>query len=139
MPWAHNVLLMQKVKSLDVRFWYMRTALEHGWSRNMLHLMIGGNAHRRHGKALTNFEGNLPSPQSDLAKQSLKDPYIFDFLTLEEPYHERELEVGLLRHMEKFLIELGQGFAFVGRQYRLDIGDEDFYVDLLSSLNMRAR
>lgn len=131
LPWAHNVLLIQKVKPLDVRFWYMRKALEHGWSRNMLHLMIGSDAHLRHGKALTNFEGSLPSPQSDLAKQSLKDPYIFDFLTLEEPYHERELEVGLLRHMEKFLIELGQGFAFVGRQYRLDIGDEDFYIDLL--------
>lgn len=131
LPWAHHVLLMQKVKSLADRLWYMGMALEQGWSRNVLHLMIESQAHRRQGRAITNFAVRLPPLQSDLARQSLKDPYIFDFLTLTEPYHERELETGLLQHLEKFLLELGQGFAFVGRQYHLDIGEEDFYIDLL--------
>jgi predicted nuclease of restriction endonuclease-like (RecB) superfamily len=90
-------------------------------------------------KAVTNFDQRLPASQSDLAQQTLKDPYIFDFLTLEEPFHERELEAGLIRHLEKFLIELGQGFAFVGRQHRLDVGDEDYYIDLLFyHLRLRA-
>ncbi len=93
--------------------------------------MIDGNAHQREGKAVTNFDLRLPSPQSDLAKQSLKDPYIFDFLTLEEPFRERELEISLIQHLEKFLLELGQGFSFVGRQYHLNVGENDFYIDLL--------
>lgn len=131
LPWAHNVLLMQKVKTLKSRLWYAQMALEQGWSRNVLHLMIESHAHKRQGQAVTNFEIQLPLPQSDLARQTLKDPYIFDFLTLEEPFHERELEVELLQHLERFLLELGQGFAFVGRQYHLDIGEEDFYIDLL--------
>jgi predicted nuclease of restriction endonuclease-like (RecB) superfamily len=122
---------MEKVKDRDDRLWYMRQTLHHGWSRNILSLMISSGAHARQGQAITNFPDRLPSPQSDLAVQSLKDPYVFDFLTLEEPFHERELETGLVRHLERFLLELGQGFAFVGRQYHLDVGDEDFYVDLL--------
>ena len=109
---------------------YAKT-IENGWSRNMLRSMIEGNAHQREGKAVTNFDLRLPSPQSDLAKQSLKDPYIFDFLTLEEPFRERELEVSLVQHLEKFLLELGQGFSFVGRQYHLNVGENDFYIDLL--------
>jgi len=92
----------------------------------VLTMMIDADAHRRQGKAVTNFDQLLPSPQSDLAQQTLKDPYIFDFLTLEVPFHERELETGLIRHLEKFLLELGQGFAFVGRQYPLAVADEDF-------------
>jgi predicted nuclease of restriction endonuclease-like (RecB) superfamily len=131
LPWGHNILLMEKIKDLFVRRWYMQETIEQGWSRNILQLMINSNAHERKGKAITNFENNLPSPQSDLAKQALKDPYIFDFLTLDEPFRERELETGLVQHLEKFLLELGQGFAFVGRQYRLDIGEQDFYIDLL--------
>ena len=130
-PWAHNVLLMQRVKDVSARAWYMQQTMANGWSRNVLMLAIDGRAHERQGKAITNFPQLLPSPQSDLAQQTLKDPYLFDFLTLEEPFHERELEASLVRHLEKFLLELGQGFAFVGRQYRLDIGDEDFYIDLL--------
>ncbi len=130
-PWGHHAVLMEKVKALDVRLWYMRQTLLHGWSRNILTLMIGSDAHARQGKAISNFPDRLPPPQSDLAVQTLKDPYIFDFLTLEEPFHERELETGLLQHLERFLLELGQGFAFVGRQYHLEVGDEDFYVDLL--------
>lgn len=131
LPWAHNVLLMQKVKDLPTRCWYMLATLQQGWSRDVLALMINGRAHERQGKAITNFADRLPPVQSDLAQQILKDPYLFDFLTLQEPFHEREMETTLIRHLEKFLMELGQGFAFVGRQFHLDVGDEDFYVDLL--------
>ncbi len=130
-PWAHNVLLMQRVKDLNDRLWYMQQTLVNGWSRNVLLVMIQSESHRRQGKALTNFERLLPSPQSDLVQQTLKDPYIFDFLTLEEPFHERELETNLLHQLERFLLELGQGFAFVGRQFHLEVGDSDFYIDLL--------
>jgi predicted nuclease of restriction endonuclease-like (RecB) superfamily len=138
-PWAHHVILMEKVKDLPTRRWYMEQALANGWSRNILALQIDARAHARHGKAVSNFAALLPAPQSDLAQQTLKDPYIFDFLTLTEPFQERELETHLVRHLEKFLIELGQGFAFVGRQYRLDVGEEDFYIDLLFyHLRLRA-
>ena len=130
-PWGHHAVLLAKVPDLEHRLWYMRQTLQHGWSRNVLALMIDSGAHARQGKAVSNFADRLPPAQSDLAVQALKDPYIFDFLTLEEPFHERELETGLLRHLERFLLELGQGFAFVGRQYHLEVGDEDFYVDLL--------
>lgn len=130
-PWGHNIILMEKVKDMSSRLWYMQKTIENGWSRNMLSLMIEGDAHQREGKAVTNFDLRLPSPQSDLAKQSLKDPYIFDFLTLEEPFRERELETSLVQHLEKFLLELGQGFSFVGRQYHLNVGEDDFYIDLL--------
>lgn len=130
-PWYHHVVLMEKVKDQDARRWYMQQTLVNGWSRNVLLTMIQSQAHRRQGKAITNFERLLPPPQSDLARQTLKDPYIFDFLTLAEPFHERELEVGLLHQLERFLLELGQGFAFVGRQLHLDVGESDFYVDLL--------
>ena len=130
-PWGHHALLLEKVKQAAHRLWYIQQSLANGWSRNVLALAIDRRAHERQGKAITNFAELLPSPQSDLALQTLKDPYLFDFLTLEEPFHERELEAGLVQHLEKFLLELGQGFAFVGRQYRLDVGDEDFYIDLL--------
>ncbi len=129
--WAHNILLIQTVKDLQTRLWYMQQVIEQGWSRDTLGQMIKTSAHKRQGEAITNFEKRLPSPQSELARQLLKDPYIFDFLTLEEPFHERELETGLVRHLEKVLLELGQGFAFVGRQYQLEVSDKDFYIDLL--------
>jgi predicted nuclease of restriction endonuclease-like (RecB) superfamily len=109
----------------------MRAVIQNGWSRDVLALMIDSRAHERQGKAVSNFAERLPPAQSDLAQQTLKDPYLFDFLTLEEPFHERELETTLVRHLEKFLVELGQGFAFVGRQVHMDVGEEDFYVDLL--------
>ena len=131
LPWGHNILLIEKVKDCDLRLWYAQKTLENGWSRNVLDIMIQDSAHERHGKAITNFDRSLPPGQSDLAKQTLKDPYIFDFLTLEQPFHERELETGLIRHLEKFLLELGAGFAFVGRQVHLEVGDDDFYIDLL--------
>jgi predicted nuclease of restriction endonuclease-like (RecB) superfamily len=130
-PWAHHVVLMEKVKDHDVRLWYMAQTLANGWSRNVLMAMIQSGAHARQGQAVSNFERLLPLPQSDLVRQTLKDPYIFDFLTLEEPFHERELETTLLHQLERFLLELGQGFAFVGRQYYLKVGDREFYIDLL--------
>jgi predicted nuclease of restriction endonuclease-like (RecB) superfamily len=138
-PWAHHVILIEKVKDLPTRRWYMEQTLVNGWSRNILALQIDAQAHARHGKAVSNFAAMLPAPQSDLVQQTLKDPYMFDFLTLAEPFHERELETALVRHLEKFLLELGRGFAFVGRQYRLDVGNEDFYIDLLFyHLRLRA-
>lgn len=131
LPWGHHLLLMEKVKVAETRDWYMRATLTNGWSRSVLQMQIESAAHTRHGKATSNFALRLPEPQSDLAQQALKDPYLFDFLTLAEPFRERELETGLIAHLEKFLLELGQGFAFVGRQYHVDIGEQDFYIDLL--------
>jgi len=129
--WAHHVVLIEKLKDLPTRLWYARQALEQGWSRDALVAQIKNRAHERQGTAVTNFAATLPEAHAAIAQGLLKDPYLFDFLTLEEPFHERELETGLLAHVQKFLIELGQGFAFVGRQYRLDIHDREFYLDLL--------
>lgn len=131
LPWGHHGVLIAKVKDPDTRQWYMQATVENGWSRNVLLMQIESGAHRRVGNATSNFALRMPKPDSDLAQLALKDPYIFDFLTLETRFHERELEVGLIDHIEKFLLELGQGFAFVGRQYHLDIGEQDFYIDLL--------
>ena len=131
LPWFHHVILMEKVKDLSARVWYMQQTVTHGWSRSTLALQIKSGAHARAGKAVHNFHTTLPPPQSDLAAQVLKDPYIFDFLTLAEPFRERELELALLDQVQKFLLELGQGFAFVGRQYHLEVADDDFYLDLL--------
>jgi predicted nuclease of restriction endonuclease-like (RecB) superfamily len=122
---------MEKIKDLPSRLWYAQQTIEQGWSRDTLGLMIKSKAHKRQGAAVSNFQQGLPDPQSDLAQQALKDPYLFDFLTLSEPFQERELETGLVAHLEKFLLELGQGFAFVGRQYHLEVSDKDFYLDLL--------
>ena len=129
--WSQNIILLQKVKDLDERRWYMEQTLAQGWGRDGLALMIKSQAHRRQGAAVTNFARQLPSPQSDLARQSLKDPYLFDFLTLDEPFRERELETSLVRHIESFLMELGVGFAFIGRQHKLSVDNDDFYLDLL--------
>jgi predicted nuclease of restriction endonuclease-like (RecB) superfamily len=100
-PWGHNILLMQKIKDISLRFWYMAQIIQNGWSRDTLGLMIKSKIHERHGKSITNFRFTLPNPQSDLARQSLKDPYIFDFLTLAEPFNERELETELIKHLLK--------------------------------------
>ncbi|PNV82566.1 MAG: DUF1016 domain-containing protein [Sulfurimonas sp.] len=130
-PWAHNIVLIQKIKDIDLRYWYMQKTLEHGWSRDVLALMVQSQLHKREGKLISNFKNILAPQESDLVQQSFKDPYLFDFLTIAEPFLERELESNLIKHMEKFLIELGSGFAFVGRQYKLEVGDDDFYIDLL--------
>ncbi|MCC5849021.1 MAG: DUF1016 family protein [Verrucomicrobia bacterium] len=131
LPWGHNILLFEKIPDLPTRLWYAETALQEGWSRDTLTAQIKNRAYERQGAAITNFSNTLPEAQAAIAQGLLKDPYIFDFLTLEEPYRERELETGLLRHLEKFLLELGRGFAFVGRQYTLEISERDFYLDLL--------
>jgi len=139
LSWAHNVILIQKLKNLPTRLWYARQALEQGWSRDTLTVQIKNQAHERQGGAITNFATTLPEVHANLAQGLLKDPYLFDFLTLEEPFHERELETGLLGHIQKFLLELGRGFAFVGRQYHIEISERDFYLDLLFyHLNLRC-
>jgi len=130
-PWTHNIILIQKIKDIELRYWYMSKIIENGWSKDVLSLMIKNEVHKREAKLVSNFKNILPSNTSDLVQQSFKDPYIFDFLTISEPFRERELESNLCEHMEKFLIELGSGFAFVGRQYKLEVGDSDFYIDLL--------
>jgi predicted nuclease of restriction endonuclease-like (RecB) superfamily len=130
-PWGHNVRILDYVKGRRDREWYVRATLEHGWSRDVLVHQIESGLHKRSGTAITNFERTLPPPQSDLAQQITKDPYTFDFLRLAEDAHDRELEQGLLTRLRDFLLELGVGFAFVSSQYRLDIGGNDFYLDLL--------
>jgi predicted nuclease of restriction endonuclease-like (RecB) superfamily len=138
LPWGHHALLMEKVKDIAIRRWYAEATLTNGWSRNVLLMQIETAAHTRQGKATSNFSARLSPPQSDLVQQTLKDPYLFDFLTLEEPFHERELETGLIGQLEKFLLEPGQGFAFVGRQYHVEVGDQGFYIDILFS-HLRLR
>jgi predicted nuclease of restriction endonuclease-like (RecB) superfamily len=130
-PRGHNVRLLDHLKTSEERLWYARAAIEHGWSRNVLVLHIESKLFERQGKATTNFERALPPPQSDLARELLKDPYNFEFLTLQKDAEEREIESGLVAHIQKFLLELGAGFAFVGRQYHIEIDGEDFYIDLL--------
>ncbi|UQA62929.1 PDDEXK nuclease domain-containing protein [Polyangium aurulentum] len=130
-PWSHHLVLVTKVRDADARAFYLARAVEHGWSRAMLTVQIESRLHRRQGRAITNFHRTLPAPQSDLAHQTLKDPYIFDFLQIGPELRERELEQRLLEHVQRFLLELGVGFAFVGRQVHLEIGGEDYYLDLL--------
>ncbi len=131
LPWGSNILLIEKVKDPAARLWYARKTLEHGWSRAVLTVQIETRLHERSGKAVTNFDRTLPPTQSDMAREVLKDPYTFDFLSLSEEAHERDLERGLVEHIREFLLELGAGFAFVGQQVRLEVGGEDFALDLL--------
>lgn len=130
-PWGHNIQLITKLKDPMARLWYAQKAIKHGWSRDILVHQMESGLHKRQGKALTNFKRTLPPPHSDLARQTIKDPYIFDFLTLAGDAQERELEQGLLNHVQKFLVEMGVGFAFVGRQFHLEVGGRDYYIDLL--------
>lgn len=130
-PWGHNAVLLEKVKVAQERIWYAQKSIENGWSRSMLDTFIKSNLYKREGKAITNFKKTLPAPQSDMAQQSLKDPYIFDFLTLRDDHLEHDLEQGLIDHVQKLLLEMGKGFALVGRQYHLEIKNKDFYIDLL--------
>jgi predicted nuclease of restriction endonuclease-like (RecB) superfamily len=139
LPWFHNVTIFEQVKDPAARLWYATAAKEFGWSRAVLEHQIETDAYRRKGKAVTNFERALPAPQSDLARETLKDPYSFQFLTLTEDHAEADLQRGLVAHIRKFLLELGAGFAFVGEQYHLEVGGEDFYLDLLFyHLKLRA-
>lgn len=134
--WYHHIALLEKLDSPELRLWYAEKTVENGWSRNVLVVQIETRLHERLGAAPNNFARALPPLQSDLAAQLLKDPYVFDFLTLSQDASERELELGLVAHIQHFLLELGQGWAFVGRQYHLQIGsgtgeEADFYLDLL--------
>jgi predicted nuclease of restriction endonuclease-like (RecB) superfamily len=130
-PWRSNLALLDKLKDLKQRLWYAQKTIENGWSREVLSFQIETQLHKRLGKATNNFELALPPADSDMASQIFKDPYIFDFLGTAEPRREAELEQRLIDHLEKFLLELGQGFAFVGRQVHMEVGDDDFYIDLL--------
>jgi predicted nuclease of restriction endonuclease-like (RecB) superfamily len=129
--WYHNIALLEKVTGSAERLWYARRTREHGWSQNVLVLQIQGGAHERQGKALSNFPATLPPADSDMAGQIFKDPYLFDFLGTADARREREVEGALVDHIQRFLLELGTGFAFVGRQVLLEVGDQDFYLDLL--------
>ncbi|PIG97171.1 PDDEXK nuclease domain-containing protein [Deinococcus sp. UR1] len=131
LPWFHNVALLDKLKDPAQREWYARAAIQHGWSRNVLIHQMDTRLIDRQGQATTNFDRALPAPASELAQQLLKDPYTFDFLSLHDEALERDLERGLLAHLRDFMLELGVGFAFVGSQYHLEVGGEDFYLDLL--------
>lgn len=131
LPWGHVVKLLQRVKDPDTRRWYMLQTVEHGWSRNILELQIERKVHTRQGRLVSNFPLTLPPATSDMAAQAFKDPYLFDFIGTADPRREREVEQALVDHLERFLLELGAGFAFVGRQVPLEVGDQDFKLDLL--------
>ncbi len=131
LPWYHQLALLDKLPGPETRRWYAAKAIEHNWSRNVLVMQIETRLLERSGQAVTNFPTTLPSPQSDLARESLKDPYRFDFLGLTDEAQEREVEKSLVRQVTEFLLELGAGFAFVGRQVLLDVGGDEFFIDLL--------
>ncbi|OJW50190.1 MAG: hypothetical protein BGO67_02360 [Alphaproteobacteria bacterium 41-28] len=131
LPWGHNVFLLDLVKKDQERIFYIQSAIKYGWSRSVLVHQIELNLYHRQGKIISNFKETLPASQSDLVQRTLKDPYIFDFLSLGNEAEECEIERGLIKQLEKFLLELGEGFAFLGRQYHLEVGDEDFYIDLV--------
>ena len=131
LPWGHNLVLLTRLKDQQQRLAYAQSAIKHGWSRNMLDIHIETRLLERTGTAVTNFDATLPKPQSDLARESLKDPYRLDFLGLGKEADERAIENGLVRHVTEFLLELGAGFAFVGRQVLLDVGGDEFFIDLL--------
>ncbi len=130
-PWGHNIAIFQQLKTEQERLWYANMTIEEGWSRDELIGSIKRHWFKRYGKAITNFKARLPDPQSRLAQEATKDPYYFDFLELSDAHVEKDVENGLLDHIEKFMRELGQGFTFYGRQVHLEVGDKDFYVDLL--------
>ncbi len=130
-PWGHNALIVEKIKDTQERIWYAQRAIKNGWSRSILEMWIKSDLYRREGKAITNFKEKLPVPESDMAQQTFKDPYLFDFLELRENFKEREIEQGLINHIQKFLLELGQGFAFIGQQVPIEVGTSTYFIDLL--------
>ncbi|MBQ9552614.1 MAG: DUF1016 family protein [Clostridia bacterium] len=132
-PWSHNIAIMEKVKDADVRSWYLRKTIENGWSHSVLIHQIESGLYERQVLAdkVSNFESRLPSPQSELAVQTMKDPYIFDFIPFKEDVLEKDIETALVQDVTKLLLELGTGFAFVGEQYHLNVAGDDYYIDLL--------
>jgi predicted nuclease of restriction endonuclease-like (RecB) superfamily len=131
LPWYHQLALLDKLPGPETRCWYAAQAIEHNWSRNILVMQIETRLLERSGTAVTNFSDSLPTPMSDLARESLKDPYRLDFLGLTDKAQEREVEHALVKHVTEFFLELGAGFAFVGRQVLLDVGGDEFFIDLL--------
>lgn len=131
LSWSHNVILMQKVKDLKARYWYMIQCLKNGWGRNFLVEAINQDYYNIHGALANNFDATLPEIQAKQVKETLKDPYIFDMLTFTDEYDERDVELGLIKHIEKFLLQMGAGFAFMGRQYHIEVSEKDFYIDIL--------
>lgn len=129
--WRHNLVIVSKCQSTQEALYYVENTIAHGWSRNVLTHQIESKLWEREGRSIVNFSTTLPAPQSDLEQQTLKDPYIFDFLTLDKDYNERDLERGLIEHITQFLLEMGAGFAYLGRQVELQVGDRDFFLDLL--------
>jgi len=130
-PWGHNIAIITKCKDIKEALFYVQKTMTHNWSRSVLVHQIESRLYKREGKAISNFSLTLPKPQSDLARQTLKDPYIFDFLSMSADYNERDLEKGLIDHLTKFLLELGAGFAFIGRQVQVQVGSQEFFIDLL--------
>lgn len=140
-PWSHNVALLDKVKNPDIRKWYMEKAIENGWSHSVLIHQIESGLYERQAIAdkVSNFERRLPASQSELAMQTMKDPYVFDFIPFKEDMVERDIEKALVKDVTKLLLELGTGFAFLGNQYHINVGGDDFYIDLLFyNLNLRC-
>ncbi|MEO6831150.1 MAG: PDDEXK nuclease domain-containing protein [Chitinophagaceae bacterium] len=131
LPWGHNIILIEKEKDLQTRIWYAQQCIENQWSRDALANQIKNKLYDRQGKAISNFSNTLPEAFSALAQQALKDPYIFDFLSLDTDYREKDIENQLIQHVSKFLLELGKGFAFVGQQFHLKLAENDYYLDLL--------
>lgn len=141
LPWYQNITLLDKIKNRDIHIWYAKKAIENGWSRNVLVHQIESKLYERQVLAdkVSNFDHRLPSPQSELAQQTMKDPYIFDFITFKEDMIERDIEEALVKNVTRLLLELGKGFAFLGNQYHLNVGGDDFYIDLLFyNLNLRC-
>ena len=130
-PWGHNIAILSKCKNTVEAIFYIQKTIQNNWSRAVLIHHIESGLYSREGKAITNFQTTLPAPHSDLARQTMKDPYNFDFLTLREKHDEKELENALVKHVTKFLLELGAGFSFIGRQYRLEVAGDEYFVDLL--------
>jgi len=140
-PWSHNIAIIEKVKDPEQRIWYIQKTAENGWSHNVLIHQIESGLYQRQVLVdkVSNFESRLPSPQSELAVQTMKDPYVFDFIPFREEMLERDIEQALVRDVTKLLLELGTGFAFLGNQYHLNVGGDDFYIDLLFyNLNLRC-
>ena len=140
-PWGHNIVILDKVNNLEERKWYIKNSAQNGWSRNVLVHQIESSLYQRQvlAEKVSNFENRLPSPQSELAAQTMKDPYVFDFITFKEDMLERDVEQALVRDVTRLLLELGTGFAFLGNQYHLNVGGDDFYIDLLFyNINLRC-
>ena len=131
LSWSHNLVLIKQVKDIYARYWYMVQSVTNHWSRRYLQEAIKLDDYGKHGALANNFTETLPAPEASDVKSMLKDPYIFDMLTFTDQYNERNVEIGLVDHVEKFLVEMGAGFAFMGRQYHIEISGDDYYIDIL--------